>query len=278
MERNSNSGWTDIVALAAILLASTFVAIGCSALVRSVAPEIDGDILNFIIYTVQFSLAVVGGAVWLGNRGGLKFRPGIGWSAAPVILGGVIVMTATNVVIEPLLLIFPERWIARVDTMIGTGGWAILMVVLAAPVLEELFFRGLLLETLSRKWRPWAAVLASAAVFSVVHIIPTQMVNALVIGIVWGYLYLISRSLVVVIIIHSINNGLAYLSRELAGTQLTSTRELVGNDTIYWILYAASAVIFVVSTVLMARSVARRDTKTSEIPLQTKIEDAKPTP
>lgn len=43
------------------------------------------------------------------------------------------------------------------------------IVVLVAPVIEELMFRGLMLRTLMRRWGFWPAALVSSAVFALFH-------------------------------------------------------------------------------------------------------------
>lgn len=43
------------------------------------------------------------------------------------------------------------------------------IVVLVAPVVEELMFRGLMLRTLMRRWGFWPAALLSSAIFAVFH-------------------------------------------------------------------------------------------------------------
>jgi uncharacterized protein len=45
----------------------------------------------------------------------------------------------------------------------------ILSVAVGAPLVEELFFRGLLLRSLQRHMRDWKAVLLSAVVFGIAH-------------------------------------------------------------------------------------------------------------
>ncbi len=73
----------------------------------------------------------------------------------------------------------------------GTFGWIVLavMVVVAAPFVEELFYRGLLLRSLTKKgWAPWAAVLCSAAVFGAMHFQPLQFVGLFAFGLVLGTL------------------------------------------------------------------------------------------
>jgi membrane protease YdiL (CAAX protease family) len=272
MESKRLSPWRDLGILAAIFFGATLLVGICMAVVMTLFPKLERGPMMFIVYVAQFSLAVAAGLVWLRRegRGGLGF--GMGWSDAPVIVLGIVLVTAASIVIEPLINLFPEHYLERLNEMIGRGGWALATTVVAAPVLEEIFFRGILLERLSRRWSATAAVTASAALFGLAHApIWPQALNAFVIAVVMGYLYLQTRSLIPVIIIHAINNGLAYLTLELTGTQSTDTREMIGNDTLYWIVYAASAVILVASIVLMA---LKSRNKTDEIPLNEKTADA----
>lgn len=70
-------------------------------------------------------------------------------------------------------------------------GWVVLslIVVVGAPVVEELFFRGLLLRSLQKRGMSdvWACV-ACAAVFAAIHLQPLQFVGLFVIGFVLSVL------------------------------------------------------------------------------------------
>lgn len=55
----------------------------------------------------------------------------------------------------------------------------VLLVGLVAPVMEELAFRGLLLQTLQRRMRPWLAVAVTAVVFSLFHWLGVDQSNVL---------------------------------------------------------------------------------------------------
>jgi membrane protease YdiL (CAAX protease family) len=259
------SPWGDLAAMAGLLMAATLVSVACMAAIRLAAPDMEYGALNFTAYVLQFSLAVALGALWLRRRGtDHSFRFTFRWFDGPLVLLGVVLVAAAGVVIEPLLMLFPERYFDRLAEMIGSGGWAILLTVVAAPVLEELFFRGLVLERLSRAWSAPAAVTVSALLFGAVHLpnLP-QMVNAFVMAVVMGYIYLAGRSLIPVIVIHAINNGVAYLVLELTGTQSTDTREMIADETLYRIIYAVSAVILIVSLVRMDASVRNKNDKIS---------------
>ena len=263
MESKRYSAWADLGVMAAILLGATIVAAVCITIVKIAVPGLGQGPLTFMAYTTQFVLAIAGSFVWLHRTGGrARLHMGTGWSHGPLILAGIVLATAAGIVIEPLLNLMPDHYLELLDDMIGRGGWAITTTVVAAPILEEIFFRGLLLESLARRWNARWAVVASAAVFGVMHLpILPQMVNAFAIALVMGYIYLQTRSLVPVIVIHAINNALAYMTLELTGTQSTDTRELIGNDSLYWIIYGVSAVVFVVALVIMDGKVRTKSTE-----------------
>ncbi len=271
MESKRFSPWGDLWVLTAILIGATLVASMLMAVammatgtpLSSVASGLTGPWL-FASYSLPFVLSIVLGALWLRRRGGVRLKFRASWSDGPLVLLGLVLMTAAGVVIEPLLNLFPAHYLEGLDAMIGTGGWAILTTVVAAPLLEEIFFRGLLLDTLARRWNAMWAVVASAAVFGIIHFNPPQSTNAFVIAIIMGFIYLRSRSLVPVIVIHAINNGLSYLFLELTGSSASDLRGSLGNDTLYTAIYIVCAVILVVGTTLLAV----KRTKKGENPLQ----------
>ncbi|MBD2715017.1 CPBP family intramembrane metalloprotease [Microvirga sp. STR05] len=82
--------------------------------------------------------------------------------------------------------------------------------VVVVPVLEELIFRGVLLQGLLRNYRPWIAIGQSSFLFGLVHFNPAQSLNACLIGMLLGWLYYRTRSLSVGIAVHALNNLLAF--------------------------------------------------------------------
>jgi hypothetical protein len=86
--------------------------------------------------------------------------------------------------------------------------WAghFIVAVVIAPVIEELFFRGLLLQRWSLKYGTTSAVVASSALFAVGHV---ELVGHFLFGVVMCALYMKTRSLWVPIATHSLNNFLA---------------------------------------------------------------------
>lgn len=65
----------------------------------------------------------------------------------------------------------------------------VLITVIGAPVVEELFFRGLVLRSLTKRGLPgWAAVAVSAVVFAGFHFQPAQFAGLTVVGLGLGFL------------------------------------------------------------------------------------------
>ena len=110
-----------------------------------------------------------------------------------------------------------------------TGPFSFLMIVIAAPILEELIFRGVMLDGLLKSYSPIKSILISSIFFGLVHLNPWQFVAALVIGIFSGWVYYHTRNLMFSIVIHLVNNLFAFLSmyftdpEEMMRTTLTET-------------------------------------------------------
>jgi len=83
-----------------------------------------------------------------------------------------------------------------------------IVIVLMAPVVEEFFFRGLLLTRWSVKWNVKRGIFASSLVFALLH--PANFVGAFFLGYVLCILYVQTKSLFVPIGLHMTNNALAW--------------------------------------------------------------------
>jgi len=76
-----------------------------------------------------------------------------------------------------------------VDAASGPGILVLILVVgVGAPVAEELFYRGLLLRSVEKRWSLAAGIVASTAVFGVAHLQGIQLPALLVFGLVAGLL------------------------------------------------------------------------------------------
>lgn len=85
-----------------------------------------------------------------------------------------------------------------------------IQVVITAPILEELLFRGIILNGLLSKYKKnyKKAIIISALIFGIAHLNIPQGVNAFIIGIVIGGIYYCTGSMKLSIFAHFINNFL----------------------------------------------------------------------
>lgn len=96
--------------------------------------------------------------------------------------------------------------------------WGYVAVGILAPLTEEVVFRGAILRTLlgmMSKRNHWVAIMISAAIFGAVHGNAAQFINALFMGLLLGWMYYRTRSLVPGILLHWVNNTMAYILTNL---------------------------------------------------------------
>ncbi|HLM65690.1 MAG TPA: CPBP family intramembrane glutamic endopeptidase [Acidimicrobiales bacterium] len=64
----------------------------------------------------------------------------------------------------------------------------VLIVGIGAPIIEELFYRGLVQRSLIRRFGPWPGIVVTAVVFGAVHFQPLQLPALTLFGLVLGIL------------------------------------------------------------------------------------------
>ena len=82
-------------------------------------------------------------------------------------------------------------------------------IAVVAPLLEEILFRGLLQNGLSKRLPVWAAIALSALVFGAMHMDLYAMPPLVLMGAIFGVIYHLTGSLRVTIVLHMINNAAA---------------------------------------------------------------------
>lgn len=89
---------------------------------------------------------------------------------------------------------------------------AFMKVVIIAPVVEELIFRGVVMHGLMRNYSKTTAVFFSGLLFALFHLNPWQFPATFVLGLLLGWLMLRTRNIGMAILGHAINNLLVLLS------------------------------------------------------------------
>ena len=96
--------------------------------------------------------------------------------------------------------------------MVLKDRWGYFVVGLLAPLAEELVFRGAVLRALLRwKSNPWVGIVISALLFALIHANPVQMPHAFLVGLLLGWMYYRTDSIVPGVVFHWVNNTVAYV-------------------------------------------------------------------
>jgi membrane protease YdiL (CAAX protease family) len=121
---------------------------------------------------------------------------------------------------EALAYDYPER--SAVVLFVYNG--------LLVPIVEELLFRGIILEGMLKKYSPAKAIIMSSLFFGLMHFNPMHILTASVSGLFTGYVYYVSRSLYACVLMHMVNNLLSAVLE-------TYEQELSALDSVpdlYW--------------------------------------------
>jgi len=91
---------------------------------------------------------------------------------------------------------------------------AFLKVAIVAPIVEELIFRGVIMHGFMRNYPKVVAIFVSALFFALFHLNPWQFPATFLLGLLLGWVMVITRNIFACIIGHAINNLLVLLSIE----------------------------------------------------------------
>ncbi|QOV21628.1 type II CAAX endopeptidase family protein [Anabaenopsis elenkinii] len=102
------------------------------------------------------------------------------------------------------------------DTM--ALGLFFLTAAIAAPIFEELLFRGFLLPSLTRYVPVWGAIIFSSLLFAIAHLSLSEILPLTALGVVLGIVYTRSRNLLAPMLLHSLWNSGTLLSLFILGS------------------------------------------------------------
>ncbi len=111
------------------------------------------------------------------------------------------------------------------------------LIAILPGVGEELLFRGIIQKEITNRWQnPHVAIWVTAFIFGVFHFQIVGLLPKMMIGLVLGYAYYYSGSLILPMIMHALNNGFATLGYYFAGNQIEDQDALVENVPILPVL------------------------------------------
>lgn len=141
---------------------------------------------------------------------------------------------------------------------------AVIAVFALTPALcEEVAFRGFILTGFSRGRRFGSAIVLSSVMFGIIHMVPQQVFNATLLGLVLGLLAVRSGSLLPGVVFHLLFNSLAVLHGQAGATWSKTAPQWLSTDAAGWFVtvqdgmvryqFPSLAVCSVVAFVLIRR-------------------------
>lgn len=106
---------------------------------------------------------------------------------------------------------FMELFAKLFDSNLGVWG-GIMRVVIIAPVVEELIFRGVIMAGFIRNYKAVYAIFFSALLFALFHLNPWQFPATFLLGLMLGWLRIRTGSILACIAGHAIHNGIVFLT------------------------------------------------------------------
>ncbi|HET6423093.1 MAG TPA: CPBP family intramembrane glutamic endopeptidase, partial [Planctomycetaceae bacterium] len=198
-------------------------------------------------------------------------RPSVAMLAAAVLAGVSLWPLAYELEVA---LIAPNRLQTIVDLVkplkeeLDRTPFAIKLFALAIcpAICEELFFRGFLLQAFSARLRPTAAIVLTAALFGLFHVLVRDALllerfpPTAVLGLVLGWLAYRSGSLWPGMLLHAIHNTTVLALPKLSPFLGEWTQGLENHTHLPWWIPAASLIPLTLAAVLIgSASKAKRD-------------------
>jgi membrane protease YdiL (CAAX protease family) len=150
---------------------------------------------------------------------GVRRPPNRYWALfMPIVFG----MYMASIIVSALVVFIfyhgkaPEN--PQVNDLTGGGNFSWIALILAlitasivAPIVEELFFRGMLYGWLRTRWNPVGGIILSGTLFSLAHGIALIFASILVVGITLAIVYEKTKSTLATMAIHSTFNTIGVL-------------------------------------------------------------------
>ena len=165
-----------------------------------------------VVFSSLLTIALYGALKWAPvSRSYLRSKPwGVVCWVVFLALGSVLPL---EWVYERISLTMPESLTQLFDGVMKQP-WGYAAIGLLVPVAEEMVFRGAILRRLlsifGDRWH-WAAIAVSALIFGAMHGNLAQGLHAFIIGLILGWMYYRTKSIVPTVAFHWVNNTVAYV-------------------------------------------------------------------
>ncbi|HSG45873.1 MAG TPA: type II CAAX endopeptidase family protein [Anaerolineales bacterium] len=137
---------------------------------------------------------------------------------------GLLIVSYMFILVHNMVLTFlgvdtQGEQILEIFAMLESPIWFILVGVVFAPIIEEIFFRGFLFQGFRQQYGWLRAGLLSSAIFAIGHLDPVALIPTFILGCLLAYMYHRSNSVWPGIILHFLVNAMG-MCAAYAMTQL----------------------------------------------------------
>lgn len=184
----------------------------------------DNDFVVNLGFELLITIVEIGMIVWLVRKYKLKlsdlgFRRFSIFKAIGYVVVGLVFFTALiALVFAAVTVLVPQIDLNQAQDVgfefgrNGVGlGISFVATVILAPIVEELYFRGLMLPALAKRYGWVFGVLGSSAFFAILHMQANVIIYTFLLGLVLCFFYIRLKSIIPGIFLHMINNLLAFV-------------------------------------------------------------------
>jgi len=160
----------------------------------------------------------------------------------------VMILTIMGLlVIDPLtnIIPMPDDVKELFEQMFSKSVPAFFTAVILAPILEELIFRGIVLEGFLKNYSPVKAILLTNLLFGFAHLNPWQFVGAFLMGILISWVYFKTRNLLLPVLMHFLNNLLSFFFLYFSDVSFSEAtlRDFFNTPGVYYALFGGSVIV-----------------------------------
>lgn len=196
---------------------------------------------NLVAYILSLSATI-----WYASRKSKKQQPdsfSLGFRQFPAWLIPVLIIStlALTVGMDRLssLIPMPDSVARFFDSLFTNDIFSIIMITVAAPILEETLCRGIVLKGLLQHYPSRSAIIYSALFFALIHLNPWQSIPAFFAGLFLGWIYYKTKSVIPGMIVHAVSNTTAVLFLFLPKEQ---------QDYLSWLGMPVYILVFILAT------------------------------
>ena len=181
----------------------------------------------------------------------ISFNKVQGWLIPVIIIGTLALVIPLDWVSD--LIPMPKSVQKFFEATFTKDIFSIITMVIAAPIMEEILCRGIILRGLLKNYSPYKAILISAIFFGAIHLNPWQAIPASLGGLFLGWVYYKTQSVIPGMIIHATINITAALFLFLPNHQ----QDLLGLLGLPYYLVAClvSIIVFTTTCVIINKKV-----------------------